>query len=200
MERSNDVSPLHPTVAQPCAVARRGASVNAGTRRQRHGRAHQDGGAAALPGAGAVSDAHRRNRRAADRLPRPRAGGALGARPLRGMGPRKPASRALRVRPRMVARTHLGGDDDAALRSSHRLRRRMVAINRRRRERTGSCMSATRPLRRFRRWRDSFAAPSSSPTCRRRSSSTATGRSPASTIARCHGQPGAGAGEKHDAG
>ena len=92
--------------------------------------------AATLPRAGLVSDADRRNRRAADRFACPHAGGALGARPLRGMGPRQPASRAVRVRPRMAARTHLGGDDRAALRSAHRVCRRMVAVNRGRRERT----------------------------------------------------------------
>ena len=44
----------------------------------------------------------------------------------------EPASRAVRVRPRLAARTHLGGDDRAALLPAHRLRRGVVAVDQRR--------------------------------------------------------------------
>ena len=57
-------------------------------------------------------------------------------RSLRGMGPRQPAPRAVRVRPRLAARAAVGGDDRTAVRSAHRVRRRVVAVNQRRAERT----------------------------------------------------------------
>ena len=88
----------------------------------------------------------------------------------------------LRVRARVAARTHLRGDDDAALRSAHRLRRRLVAFNRRRRDRTG----------RVRRRQDCGADSGDGGTASRRhrahapsadaSLSTTIGRNPGSTI------------------
>ena len=105
-------------------------------------------------------------------------------RPLRGMGPCQPASRAVRVRPRLVARTRVGGDDGAALRAAHRLRRRVVAVDRRRRRWTGG----------LRRRQDCRADPGDGRAASRRHRADApsadrvrrlaTGRSPASTIAR----------------
>ena len=89
-------------------------------------------------------------------------------RPLHGMGPRQPAPRAVRVRPRLAARTRVGGDDRTALHAAHRLRRRVVSVDRGRGERTRRSTSATRPPRRSRPWPASFAAPSCSRIFRRR--------------------------------
>src|SRR6476659_8173853 len=95
---------------------------DAATRRRRRAGAHQGRGTAALPSARAVSNAHRRNWRTADRLAGSPTGGELGARPFHGVGPHEPASRTVRVRPWLAARTHLGRDDRAALLAAHRVR------------------------------------------------------------------------------
>ncbi len=118
-------------------------------------------GAAAVARARVVSNAHRRNRRPADGLPGSQTGGAVGARSICGMGTDEPASRAVGVRPRLAARTCFRGDDRAALFPVRGLRRGLVAVDQRRRERTSRVRRRQERCRRFRRWRHSFAAPSS---------------------------------------
>ena len=158
---------------------------SAGSRRPPDGRTHQGGGAAAVARAGAVSHAHRRDRRAPDGFPVAHAGGALGARSLRGVGAGQRAARAVPVRPRVVARENLGGDDGSALHAAHRLRRRVDAVDRRSRERTGG-VHRRQDRRRHRRpggtasRRHRAHAPAADAVRRH-----AIGRSPVSTTARC---------------
>ena len=166
----------------------------------RHGGAHPGGGPATLPRARPVPDADGRHRRAADRIAGPHAGRALGARSLRGMGPRQPAPRAVRVRPRLAARAAVGGDDRAAVRSAGRVRRRVVAVNRRRAERTCGVRRrqdgpADRGDGRTASGRDRADAPSAGRVRRPRPAAARTGRSTGAD-----GQPGAAAAEEHDAG
>ena len=166
----------------------------------RHRGTHPGGGPATLPRARPVPNADGRHRRAADRIAGPHAGRALGARSLRGMGPCQPAPRAVRVRPRLAARAAVGSDDGTAIRSARRVRRRVVALDQRRVERTcrvrrrqDGC--ANRGDGRGASRGDGLDAPAAGRVRRPRPAAARTGRSTGAD-----GQPGAAAAAERDAG
>ena len=144
------------------------ARIDAARRCRRHGRANPDGRAAAAPARCALY------RTLTDEIgarltgsPGPQAGGAVGARPLRGMGPRRTRisspyefGRGWQLEHISVEMTEPRYFPAGCVCGS------LVAVDQRRRERTSRGTSATRTLRRSRRWRHSFAAPSCSRTCR----------------------------------